>query len=66
MSLDAALRAAHAAGDRAALIGLYEQAAEDAGPAAAFFLTQAWVFALEAGDGRAEALETRLRGMGAA
>jgi hypothetical protein len=54
-ALDAALLDAHARGDVTALIGLYARAAdraEQAGAAepAAFFRTQAWVFALEAGE----------------
>ncbi|QUJ77496.1 hypothetical protein KDD17_05760 [Sulfitobacter albidus] len=61
MTLDAALLAAHAAGDRAALIALYTQAADAAsGDAAAFYLTHAMVFALEAGDPRADTLRARL------
>ncbi|HBG98744.1 MAG TPA: hypothetical protein DDY29_08475, partial [Rhodobacteraceae bacterium] len=56
--LDAALLDAHGQGDTGALIGLYALAAERAEAAAAaeaagFFRTQAWVFALEAGDPRA-------------
>jgi hypothetical protein len=61
--LDAALRAAHRARDSARLVGLCEQAAE--GRAEAFWLTQAWVYALEAGDPRAEVLAGRLRALGA-
>lgn len=65
-ALDAALLAAHARGDRAALIGLYAEAAETAaGTAAAFYLTHAFVFALEAGDTRAPALKARLVALGA-
>ncbi|MEM7724705.1 MAG: hypothetical protein AAF376_20450 [Pseudomonadota bacterium] len=65
-ALDAALLAAHAAGDRAALISLYAQAAEASdGEASAFYLTHAYVFALEAGDGRASSLKDRLVAMGA-
>ncbi len=67
--LDAALLAAHAAGDRGRLIQGYEQAADLAEAAgevdrACFFLTQAWVFALEAGDARANGLKARLTGHG--
>jgi hypothetical protein len=61
--LDAAMRVAHRDGDVLALIGLCELAAE--GPAEAFWLTQAWIHALEAGDARAEKLRGRLRAMGA-
>lgn len=64
-NLDAQLVAAHAAGDPLTMVGLYGQAADEAAPAAqAFFLTQAMVFALEAGDRRAEALRARLVAMG--
>jgi len=60
--LDAALLAAHAAGDGAALVGLYIQAAGAArDPAAAgFFLTQAYVFALEVRHPEAAGLRARL------
>ncbi len=59
-ALDDALLAAHQAGNRAALIALYAQAADDGGPGAAFYLTHAYVFALEAGDSRAPALRQAL------
>jgi choline monooxygenase len=54
-TLDAALLDAHARGDRAALIALYADAADAAmdPTARAFYLTHAYVFALEAGDARA-------------
>ncbi len=60
--LNAALLEAHARGDRRALIGLYMQAAEQAEAldAACFFLTHAYVHALELGDARAGALRARL------
>lgn len=65
-ALEAALLAAHARGDRTALIGLYADASEAAHTCeAAFFLTQAYVFALEAGDPRAPVLKARLVGLGA-
>jgi hypothetical protein len=65
-ALDAALLSAHAREDRAALIGLYGEAAEtSAGAAAAFYLTHAYVFALEAGDSRATVLKGRLVEIGA-
>jgi hypothetical protein len=65
-ALDAALLAAHAKADRPALIGLYAEAAETAtGTAAAFYLTHAFVFALEAGDARAPVLKARLVALGA-
>jgi hypothetical protein len=70
-ALDAALLDAHARGDVTALIGLYARAAdraEQAGAAepAAFFRTQAWVFALEAGDARAPCLHAALARAGRA
>jgi hypothetical protein len=64
-ALDAALIAAHAAGDGRGLVALYAGAADaacrtgDAG-AEAFFLTQAYVFALEVGAPEAAALHARL------
>lgn len=64
-ALDAALLAAHEAGDRPALIALYTRAAEGDGPGAAFYLTHAYVFALEAGDARAMPLRARLLAMNA-
>ena len=65
-ALDGALLDAHVRGDRAALVGLYAEAAEIAGDAraAAFYLTQAYVYALEADDARASALRARLVDMG--
>ncbi len=61
-TLDDQLLAAHAAGDRPALIRLYEQAANAAADldAACFYLTHAMVYALEAGDPHAETLRARL------
>lgn len=61
--LDAEMIAAHEARDQAALIRLYTQAADMAGDldAACFFLTHAYVFALEAGAPQAEILRGRLR-----
>ncbi|MGR3435537.1 MAG: hypothetical protein ACU0CO_11720 [Shimia sp.] len=48
--LDARLLAAHAAGDGAALAALYAEAAAGAeGERSWFYLTHAYVFALEAG-----------------
>ena len=65
--LHAALLAAHDAGDHRALVTLYAEAAGQApAPAVPFFLTQAWIFALEAGDSRADALEARLKALGCA
>ncbi|WP_134013389.1 hypothetical protein [Litoreibacter halocynthiae] len=66
MSLDAELLAAHAAGDVEALITLYTRASEEAvkDVAQGFYLTHAYVFALEAGDARAAGLAERLRVQG--
>ena len=60
--LDTRLLAAHEAGDRAALIGLYEEAADGAADdtSRGFYLTHAYVFALEVGDARAAPLRARL------
>ena len=54
--------AAHAAGDLGALVTLYTQAADQAGApdAAAFYLTHAYVFALEQGHPDEDALRKRL------
>lgn len=53
---------AHARNDRAALITGYTQAAEAQSDidAACFFLTHAYVFALDAGDPRADDLRAKL------
>ena len=68
-ALDAALLAAHAAGDEAALSRLYTDAADAcdvAGDvdAACFFLTHAYVFALSAGLPSADRLNARLAAHG--
>ncbi|MFZ7090616.1 hypothetical protein [Primorskyibacter sp. 2E233] len=56
------LLAAHARNDRRALVGLYAQAADSVNDlnAACFYLTHAYVFALELGDARAADLHARL------
>ncbi len=61
-ALDDALLRAHADADNAALIRLYTQAADQAGDvdAACFYLTHAYVFALESGAPEAAALNARL------
>jgi hypothetical protein len=61
-SLDAQLLAAHDAKDSAALIRLYAQAADEAGDidTACFYLTHAYVFALELGDPITPTLRARL------
>ena len=63
MTLDRALLDAHARDDRSALVGLYTQAADVANDrdAACFYLTHAYVFALERGDARAPDLHARLK-----
>lgn len=60
--LDTRLLAAHARGDRAALVALYAEAAEGAAEEQAhyFYLTHAYIFALEAGHAQAPALRARL------
>ena len=65
-ALDTRLLDAHARDDRQALISLYEEAAEVANreEARGFYLTHAYVFALEAGAPRARALHARLVEMG--
>ena len=65
-SLDTALLAAHETGDLAALVGLYHQAAIEANAedAAGFYLTHAYVFALERGDTRAETIRAELIRLG--
>lgn len=68
-ALDQALLAAHAAADSPALVRLYTQAADQAeaggrSDAAGFFLTQAFVFALEAGLPEGAALNSRLAAQG--
>lgn len=60
--LDAALLDAHTRHDRAALVTLYAKAADATTEldASCFYLTHAYVFALDAGDARAEFLRARL------
>lgn len=64
--LQSRLLVAHEKDDRAGLIGLYTEAADRANDLIerSFFLTHAFVFALEAGDIRASLLRERLREMG--
>ena len=64
--LEARLLAAHAADDREALVALYTEAADqsDEADARGFFLTHAYVFALELGAPQASALRQRLVEMG--
>ena len=64
--LDAQMIAAHDAQDQQALIRLYTLAADQANDltAACFYLTHAYVFALEAGAPEAAALHARLKAHG--
>ncbi|MCR8825567.1 hypothetical protein [Pseudosulfitobacter koreensis] len=64
--LNAQLLAAHAAGDHRALVTLYAQAADGAEDldAACFFLTQAYVFALEQNAPQVAMLRARLAAEG--
>ncbi len=64
--LDAQMIAAHEARDQEALIRLYTQAADQANDltASCFYLTHAYVFALEAGAPEAPALHARLKAQG--
>lgn len=64
--LDARLIAAHQAGDKAALITLYREAAASANDAdaAGFYLTHAYVFALDLGDPQAASLHATLKDQG--
>jgi len=65
-SLQDRLLAAHARDDRAALVGLYTEAADMAAniDAACFYLTHAYIFALEKGDPASDALYQRLKAEG--
>ena len=60
--LDTRMITAHEANDRMALIRLYAEAAEGANDleASCFYLTHAYVFALEAGAAQAQDLHARL------
>ena len=66
MNLNAQLLTAHAQGDKAALVGLYTQAADKAETidAACFYLTHAYIFALEINAPSQTALNKRLRDYG--
>lgn len=64
--LDAALLLAHSTRDHAALVTLYCEAARHSiGTAQAFYLTHAYIFALELGDPRAPTLHDELVNLGA-
>jgi hypothetical protein len=64
--LDTRMIRAHAAGDRRALIRLYAEAADRVNDldASCFYLTHAYVFALEAGAVEAAPLHARLKARG--
>jgi len=66
VTLEARLQAAHHSGDTEALIAVYQEAAATAPDidTACFFLTHAYVFALEAGDARAAALRAQFAAEG--
>lgn len=67
MTLNERLLAAHDASDPKSLAALYAEAADGAETdAAAFYLTHAWVFALDAGLDDAALYEARLRDRGLA
>lgn len=61
-ALNERLLAAHAAKDKAALVSLYTRAADVSATmdATCFYLTHAYIFALDLGDPRASALHARL------
>lgn len=65
-SLDARLLEAHARNDKSALVALYRDAAEAApsDEARYFYMTHAYIFALETGDPAAVALREKLRAAG--
>lgn len=65
-ALDSSLLAAHARCDNAALVELYTQAANEAGThtAQSFYLTHAYVFALESNHPDAAQLRARLVSLG--
>ncbi|WP_294224697.1 hypothetical protein [uncultured Shimia sp.] len=64
--LETRLLAAHVADDKMALVALYEEAAAvtDTPEAKGFFLTQAYVYALEAGHPKAAGLHQKLKATG--
>ena len=64
--LDAQLRAAHDSGDAPALVALYQQAAlaTKTPDARGFYLTHAFIFALETGHPETAGLRAQLVAMG--
>lgn len=65
-TLDQRLLAAHAREDLQALVALYAEAADAAQDdmARGFYLTNAYVYALDRGDTRAAELHARLKALG--
>lgn len=65
-ALDEKLLAAHDRDDRSALVSLYQEAANSAesDDATGFYLTHAYIFALDTGSAQAPALHARLKAMG--
>lgn len=65
-TLDAKMIAAHEAGDKPALVQLYSKAADEANDvdASCFYLTHAYIFALDSGAPETEALHARLVAQG--
>ncbi len=68
-ALQTAMLTAHDAGDTPRLVALYTEAADHAEAvgdinACCFYLTHAYVFALEIGDPAADALHNRLKAYG--
>ena len=65
-TLDAQMIAAHEADDKPALIRLYSQAADAANDidASCFYLTHAYIFALDCGAKETDALHARLVAQG--
>ena len=66
IDLDKALTEAHQSGDKAALVALYRNAADssDNQDDRAFFLTHAYIFALEIGDPASQHLKSQLALLG--
>ncbi len=65
-SLQDRLLAAHARDDRATLVALYTEAADASSDidTACFYLTHAYIFALEAGDPATDPIYQRLKAQG--
>ncbi len=66
ITLDAQMIAAHEAGDKPALIHLYTQAADATNDidASCFYLTHAYIFALDSGAEETDTLHARLVAQG--